>query len=73
MVYTYNNKKKNFILMYLPKIPRVKQDIADPCFVVIILTNNYNDKQDNHLDNNENNVLQYVMTTHLLNKSFWTY
>lgn len=28
VIHVYNDKKKNLVLMYLPKIPRVSQDIG---------------------------------------------
>lgn len=35
VMHTYNNEKKNLVLMHLPKIPRVNQSISS-CFAVII-------------------------------------
>lgn len=47
IMYIYKNKKMFFILIYIPKILKVNQDISH-CFAVI--------KQ----DNNNNNILFYL-------------
>ena len=39
IIYIYNNKKKNFVLIYLPKILKISQSISY-CFAIIIQNNN---------------------------------
>ena len=41
VVHTYNNKKKNLVLMHLPKIPEVSQGIGS--YLAAIIQNNDND------------------------------
>lgn len=58
IVYTYNNEKKNLVLMHLLKILGVRWGIG--FFSTTIIWNNDNDnKQSNHLDNNDRDIVLY--------------